>query len=112
MNTDKISDEKLSELVAKACGIPITPEKEYVDYDSRSVTAVPAHFKPYATSADSVLPLLNVRDWNAWTQGDDRRVFVGIYPKKGEGSYTPSLAPTFARAACLALLKAHGVTIE
>jgi hypothetical protein len=115
------TDQELSEAVAEALGIPITPEAEWVDYDARSVTVSPAHYKPYATSADAVLPLLE-----KWRGVETAGMWRGEHFKEDpeDANYLISLmadwgrirfegrSPTFPRAACFALLKAHGVEVS
>jgi hypothetical protein len=97
-----ISDKDLTAAVALACGIAITPGREEVDIDSRTIYQYPAHHKPYATSLDAVLPLV-AGFWHLYRGTcvvcdiDER--FVGK-------------AETAARAVCFALYIAHDGSVE
>lgn len=83
------SDRELNEAVAKACGIPIAPEREYVDYTT-SLDAI-------AVCAASNGQSLSIRQTR-----------YGTWDAKQHGIFNIS---TPARAACFAFLKAHGVTV-
>jgi len=65
---------------------------------------------PYATSADAVLPLLE--KWHLWQCYKHAPGFgftVDLTKAKEAQPFAHAMGPTFARAACLALLKAHAV---
>lgn len=64
---------------------------------------------PYATSADAVLPLLNSTFWIWSYHPKDQKLYADDDPhyrrlKEGDGP--------FPRAACIALLRANGVTVD
>jgi hypothetical protein len=62
----------------------------------------------YLNSADAVLPWLEkCRRWKAERCAPD-----GVWLEVDAPRFGDAYAPTFARAACIALLKAHGVSIE
>lgn len=61
----------------------------------------------FATSADAVLPLLNkLGFWSARFDGDE---FVVTDDHMDNNSDNSADAPTFPRAACIALLRAKGI---
>lgn len=62
---------------------------------------------PYATSADAVLPLLERYNYNAFFNPEERLYEITLEMRRDVNPF--AFAPTFARAACLALLKAHAV---
>lgn len=126
---ETISDAELSRLVAeKVAGwIPTQDSLEAQQcWETISGERVPVSPPPYATSSDAVIPLLEKSDVfcgaSMASEGLDSdhnrigrtgwRIEFVINPNAPvEQSHGDVWAPTFARAACLALLKAAGVEV-
>lgn len=91
---DTLSDAALSEVFAVEVGL-------YSEYVSKEV----AEEKHFATSADAVLPFLETRDWLTMKHpGRDYTIQINCHATAGENCF--GYAPTFARAACIALILA------
>lgn len=83
---DQLTDAELSECFAVTMGVPCDPDD-------------------YATSADAVLPWLEkCRRWKA-QQHEPNVVWVDL----DAPTYGDACAPTFARAACIALIRANNL---
>ena len=104
-----IPANELSACIATACGIPITPAREEVDVDSRTIYEYPAHFKPYATSLDAVLGVVTgpTKEYFKLTYSLDD----GQYWEATIGSNPGAFSSTAARAVCFALYRAKGGTV-
>ena len=61
---------------------------------------------PFAASADAVLPYFQGIRANVWTSGICFEVDIVRVEPDGEESWITGAAPTFARAACIALIRA------
>lgn len=107
-----VSDKELSAAVAEhVAGWTRHKSESKECYDQDGNHTYWSNVPPFATSANDVLPLLENREWNCWTQGNPKLIYFGLYPHKGESGYIPSFSPTFARAACFCLLRAHGCDV-
>ncbi len=74
--------------------------------------AVTAHlipYPPFAASADAVLPLLMKRGFSCYSGGESNPPFKAVRVSVDDWD---GYALTFPRAACFALLKAKGWTVE
>jgi len=82
---DKLSDAELSDVFAVTMGVTCDPDD-------------------YATSADAVMPWLEKREWSA--NGGLGCMPVAVRVLDENYREHRSSAPTFARAACIALIRA------
>lgn len=64
----------------------------------------------YSTSVDAILPWFAKRNWHSWNQGG--KIFVGVYPERGERNFAPKWADNLARAMVFELLSVRGVEVE
>jgi len=105
MNTlpDNASEAKINAAVAKHCA-----PNGGIDQDENGVTVwrhadgIQRKIPDYLHDASAVLALLASRIWKAEHTDGDYWFKVSGYE---------ALAPTFCRAACLALLRANGVNV-
>lgn len=116
---DSATDEELNEVFALEvcklrkseyhgdCGFDVY-EKDRIEWVGQNgIVAYRDDRLPWTTSIDASMDYLSKHDWNAWTQGEGntKRVYVSIYPARGEKGYAPSCAPTFEKAVVLALIR-------
>lgn len=106
---DSLPDAKLSEVFAmevagwkkvEDCGWSDSDDEMIWDY-AEDELASPI----FATSADAVLPWLMQIEW--WGDGiKSKQRLVGVDVNTKPGYCVQAIAPTFARAACIALIRA------
>jgi hypothetical protein len=100
---ESMSDDELSAAVAVECaGWTFHPPPSRFPWDDAS--GCPTYLDPqFAVSPNDVLPLLEKREWSA-KGGLGLPITVRVL----DSNYREHIAtaPTFARAACIALLKA------
>lgn len=113
-----LSDSELSRLVAEKVAGMYPPKDDRSFWMAANGEIQLRGLPPFATSADAVLPLLErCSQWNNEFVGYDsdvnERHYCRVWVLNGNGvDMLLAKAPTFARAACLALLKAAGVELQ
>lgn len=117
MNTDNLDqppDAELSEVFAvEVAGYKrfLDPACGFIWKDAEGAVVIPRVRQRFATSADAVLPYIDALGWaevNQWNQRDGKPTNERAWRVRvmARGSYIEGTAPTFARAACIALLRA------
>lgn len=108
---ESLSDQALNEVFAREVAqlVPSTmstktPPDPALDGVIDSLGVFHYGIPPFTTSSDSVLPYLEKTEgWQAhFDQGEMREYTVEVY-----GPYEIAESTSFARSACLALIKAH-----
>ena len=105
---DGLSDARLSEVFAvEVAGFAASRFAVHVSGTAEYPIWAQALPPPFATDANAVLPYLSKESW--WAENDHDKngmVFVRIWTGIGESCHLVGIAPIFARAACIALIRA------
>lgn len=113
---DQLSDAALSERVAVECLGWVERDSSFEECQWEMPDGERCALPPFATSADAVLPILAEhceKTGDAWRALGKREVVFILSPAYSRVHLAPGIlsewgvkAPTFARAACIALLRA------
>jgi hypothetical protein len=104
---DQMTDAQLSEAVAVECAgwTQLPPVNSGGDWWQDSTGQIAIDGPDFAIDANAVLPLLGLIHWWHISFADGKYI-MELDTGNNDKIETVSLAPTFARAACIALLRA------